>query len=64
MLFPAATTSARIRNLIDYRIAQINILLSNVTDPVVKARIEKKLGENPAWTMTQNIKLQKKRYMK
>lgn len=63
MLFPALS-SARIRNRIDLIRAQIDILTSNVTDPDVKARIEKKLGENPAWTMAQNIKLQKKRYMK
>lgn len=63
MLFPALS-SARIRNRIDLIRAQIDILLSNVSDPVVKERIEKKLGENPAWTMTQNIQLQKKRYMK
>ncbi|MDP2103760.1 MAG: LysM domain-containing protein [Candidatus Gracilibacteria bacterium] len=63
MLFPAVT-STNIRKRIDLIRAQIDILTSNVTDPDVKARIEKKLGENPAWTMTQNIQLQKKRYMK
>lgn len=63
MLFPALS-SARIRNRIDLIRAQIDILTSNITDPVVKARIEKKLGENPAWTMAKNIKLQKNRYMK
>lgn len=63
MLFPAVT-STNIRKRIDLIRAQIDILTSNVTDPAVKKRIEKKLGENPAWTMTQNIQLQKKRYMK
>jgi|GEM_PF-4534688 len=63
MLFPALS-SARIRNRINLVRVQIEILTSNITDPVVKKRIEKKLGQNPAWTMAQNIKLQKKRYVK